>query len=60
MASAIRTKVREVFGVDEKVADMLLKTAGAKAKRVGAGIFLMFMYPDAVAYKAVRLVEAAA
>ncbi len=46
--------------VDEKVGGMLLKTAGAKAKRVGAGIFLMFMYPDAVAYKAVRLVEAAA
>ena len=55
LASAIRKKVSESFGVDEKVADSLLKTAGARSKRIGAGIFLTYLYPDATQHKAIRV-----
>ena len=55
LATALRKKVSDTFGVDEKVADSLLKTAGAKSKRVGAGIFMTYLYPDATQHKAIRV-----
>jgi hypothetical protein len=55
LATAVRRAAAEALSVDEKAADALLKTAGCRTRRVGAGIFLMWLYPEGTAYKAVKL-----
>jgi hypothetical protein len=55
LATAVRRAVAEALGVDEKVADGLLKAAGCRTRRVGAGIFLLWLYPEGSQYRAVKI-----
>jgi hypothetical protein len=58
LAVAIRRKIAEVFSIEETVASSLLLTASVKSKRVGAGIFYTWLYPEGVSHKAIHLNEA--
>jgi hypothetical protein len=55
LATAVRRAAAEALGVEERVADALLKTAGCRTRRVGAGIFFLWAYPDVAGHKAVKL-----
>jgi hypothetical protein len=55
LATALRRAVAESLGIEERAADGLLKAAGCRPRRVGAGIFILWLYPEATQHKAVRL-----
>jgi hypothetical protein len=44
------------LGIEERTADAVLKAAGCRTRRVGAGIFMTWLYPDTAAHKAIKLV----
>jgi hypothetical protein len=55
LATAVRRAAAEALGIEEKAADSLLKAAGCRTRRIGAGIFMTWMYPETTAYKAIKL-----
>jgi hypothetical protein len=55
LATAIRRALAEAMGVDDKAADALLKAAGCRTRRIGAGIFMLWLFPDGSQYRAIKL-----
>jgi hypothetical protein len=55
LATAIRRAVSEALGVDEKTADALLKAAGCRTRRIGAGIFMLWLFPEGTQHKAIKI-----
>jgi hypothetical protein len=55
LATAVRRAAAEALGIEDRAADAVLKAAGCRTRRVGAGIFMTWMYPEGSAYKAVKL-----
>jgi hypothetical protein len=55
LATAIRRALAEALGVEDKAADALLKAAGCRTRRIGAGIFMLWLYPEGTQHKAVKL-----
>jgi hypothetical protein len=55
LATAVRRALAEALGVDDKAADALLKAAGCRTRRIGAGIFMLWLFPDGSQYKAIKL-----
>jgi hypothetical protein len=55
LATAVRRAAAAALGIEERAADALLKAAGCRTRRIGAGVFMTWLYPDTAAHKAVKL-----
>jgi hypothetical protein len=55
LATAVRRAAAEALGIEERAADAFLKAAGCRTRRIGAGVFMTWLYPDTAAHKAVKL-----
>jgi hypothetical protein len=55
LATAVRRAAAAAMDIDERAADAILKAAGCRTRRNGAGIFMTWQYPDTAGHKAIKL-----